>query len=159
MELKLDAPGIGVAEASVVQRPAPAKSERVSPEQKVYADLLDVGMKVGLVMLVISFAVYVLGIVEPHVPLESLPQYWSMPVSEYLRQANVGTGWSWLGLVGKGDFMNFAGIAFLSAITIVCYVRILPMTLRQGEKLFTSILAVEALVLTLGASGILVAGH
>lgn len=159
MELKLDAPGVGTAEAAVVQRPAPAKAERVSLEQKVYADLLDIGMKVGLVMLVISFSLYVLGIVEPHVPLESLPLYWSMPVSEYLRQANVGIGWSWLDLAGKGDFMNFVGIAFLSAVTIVCYVRILPMTVRQGDKVFTAILAVEALVLLLGASGILVAGH
>ena len=136
-----------------------AQRERVLPEQMVYAEWLDRGMKAGLAVLVVSFALYVLGLVSPVVPLEDLPLYWSMPVGQYLETIGVGRGWTWVALIHKGDFMNFFGIAFLSMVTIVCYIRILPYPLRTRDALFSAILAIEVVVLMLGASGILNAGH
>ena len=133
--------------------------EYATSEQLAYAQVLDWGMKIGFVMVVCTFALYVLGGVPPHIPVEQVPQYWSMPVNKYLQAANVHTGWSWLGLIGKGDFMNFLGIAFLSAVTIGCYLRILPMLIRGGDKIFSFIAILEVLVLVLAASGVLVAGH
>jgi len=47
---------------------------KASEEQVAYAKLLDIGMKVGLLMLVISFALYLLGIFTPHVPVSELPK-------------------------------------------------------------------------------------
>jgi hypothetical protein len=135
------------------------KTPSVSEEQLVYAKLLDIGMKAGMAMLLVTFAIYVLGFAQPVVALEDLPKYWSMPVGKYLAATGVGTGWSWVGLIARGDFMNFVGIAFLSAVTIVCYLRILPIPARNGERLFSAILALETVVLILGASGILSAGH
>ncbi len=131
----------------------------ISEEKLAYATLLDWGMKIGFVLLVGSFTLYVLGIAKPHVPLEQLPQYWSMPVNEYLKATNVHTGWSWLHLVHKGDFMNFIGIAFLSAITIVCYLRILPIYLKAKDTVFAIVTIIEVLILVLAASGVLVVGH
>jgi hypothetical protein len=131
----------------------------ISEEKLAYATLLDWGMKIGFVLLVVSFTLYVLGIVKPHIPLEELPQYWSMPVNEYLKATNVHTGWSWLHLVHKGDFMNFIGIAFLSAITIVCYLRILPIYLKTKDTVFAVVTIIEVLILVLAASGVLVVGH
>jgi hypothetical protein len=136
----------------------PAKAQYATPEQLVYADLLDMGMKVGFALLVITFLLYVSGIIEPHVPLSDLPHYWSMPVGEYLRAADVHTGWSWLGLIGKGDFMNFAGIALLGAVTIGCYIRILPLLLKNRDTVYGLVAIAEVLVLALAASGILVGG-
>ncbi|TAN50567.1 MAG: hypothetical protein EPN26_10000, partial [Rhodospirillales bacterium] len=101
---------------------APSKPQ-VSEEQIVYAALLDKGMKAGMALLLVTFALYVTGIVAPVVPLNDLPKYWTMPVGQYLAATGVGTGWSWVGLIGRGDFMNFVGIAFLSAVTIFCYLR------------------------------------
>lgn len=133
--------------------------EYVSPEQLVYAAWLDRGMKVGLAILVATFTVYVLGLAQPLVPLAELPNYWSMPVDKYLAAVGAGTGWSWVRLVGYGDFLNFIGIAFLSGVTILCYLRILPFPVGSRDVLFGSVVAIEVLVLVLGASGILVAGH
>lgn len=135
------------------------KPPAVSEEQIVYAKLLDIGMKAGMALLVVTFAIYVLGLATPVVPLEDLPKYWSMPVGQYLAATGLGTGWSWLGLIGRGDFMNFIGIAFLSGVTILCYFRILPIPFRNREFLFSAILLLETVVLILGASGILSAGH
>jgi hypothetical protein len=131
---------------------------QATEEQLAYAKLLDSGMKLGLLMLVISFAIYVLGIFTPHVPVGELPKYWSMPVKEYLKATDIHTGWSWLHLLGKGDFLNFVGIAFLSGVTILCYMRIIPILFRKKDTVYAVLAIIEVLVLVLAASGILKAG-
>jgi hypothetical protein len=128
-------------------------------EQQIYAYWLDWGMRIGFLMLVASFAAYLLGVFEPHVPVNDLPQMWSLSAREYLDAAGVGTGWSWLALAHKGDFMNFFGIAFLSLVTIACYIRVIPLFLKSGDKVYAGITAATVLVLILAASGLLVVGH
>lgn len=131
---------------------------QATEEQVVYAKLLDIGMKIGLLMLVISFAIYVLGILTPHIPVGDLPKYWAMPVKEYLKATDIHTGWSWIYLLGKGDFLNFTGIAFLSGVTILCYMRIIPILFRKKDTVYAVLAIIEVLVLVLAASGVLKAG-
>jgi len=131
---------------------------KATEEQLEYAKLLDIGMKIGLLMLVISFAIYVLGILTPHIPVGDLPKYWSMPVKEYLKATDIHTGWSWIHLLGKGDFLNFAGIAFLSGVTILCYMRIIPILFRKKDTVYAVLAIIEVLVLVLAASGLLKTG-
>jgi hypothetical protein len=82
-----------------------------------------------------------------------------MPVGSYLKAADIKPGWHWLELVRKGDFINFIGIAFLSAISIACYLRILPIFFRKGDYIYSLIAILEIIVLALAASGLLVVGH
>ena len=131
---------------------------QATEEQLAYAKLLDIGMKLGLLMLVISFAIYVLGIFTPHVPVGDLPKYWSMPVKDYLKATDIHTGWSWIHLLGKGDFLNFVGIAFLSGVTILCYIRIIPILFKKKDTVYAVLAIIEVLVLVLAASGVLKAG-
>lgn len=132
---------------------------RASREQMAYAELLDLGMKAGLVGMIVCFLLYVSGIVPPHVPLDEMPRYWSMPVQEYLEATKVPTGWGWLKLAGKGDYLNFLPVAFLATITIACYLRILPMLNAKGERIFSAIVVAEVAVLLLAVSGYLAGGH
>ncbi|BAZ94597.1 hypothetical protein TspCOW1_04230 [Thiohalobacter sp. COW1] len=134
-------------------------SDYASREQIVYAGLLDAGMKLGFVLLVVTFMLYVFGVITPHVPLEEITHYWSMRAPDYLAAADVPIGWGWLGLAGTGDFLNFVPIAFLSAVTIICYIRVLPILQANGDRPYVVIAALEILVLVLAASGILAAGH
>lgn len=131
---------------------------KATEEQLAYAKLLDIGMKVGLIMLVITFIVYLVGVLTPHIPVNDLPKYWSMPVKDYLKATDIHTGWSWLAMVGKGDFLNFIGIAFLSGVTIFCYMRIIPILFRKKDTVYAVLALVEVLVLVLAASGILKGG-
>lgn len=130
-----------------------------SAEQLVYASWLDVGMKVGFVALVASFAAYLFGLVTPHVAHDEVVRLWTLPVSEYLKATNTHTGWSWVYFIGKGDYLNFVGIAFLSGVTIACYARILPVLFAARDRVYAAIAVVEILVLGLAASGLLVVGH
>ena len=134
------------------------KQIKATEEQIAYAKLLDLGMKVGLLSLIITFVLYIAGILTPHVPVNDLPKYWGMPVKEYLYATNIHPGWSWLGMLGKGDFLNFLGIAFLAGVTMICYIRIIPILFRKKDSVYGILAIIEVLVLGLAASGLLKAG-
>ena len=133
--------------------------EYATPEQLAYADLLDVGIRIGLYLLAGTFILYVLGITPAKVPLSELPSYWSMPADRYSNLVGVGTGWDWLTLIGYGDYLNFLGIAFLSSLTIACYLRVIPFSLQRKDFASGAVLALEVILLSLAASGLLVTGH
>ena len=136
-------------------------------EQLLYARVLEIGMYVGLAVLFITFGLYVSGIVEPVVPLDQVSSYWNQGVHEYLEAVNRDhlhlehppTGWAWVTMLGKGDFLNFVGIAMLGGVTIICYLAIVPALLRKRDFAFVAMTLIEALVLSLAASGVLVVGH
>jgi len=128
-------------------------------EQILYAKVLETGMFIGLLTLLVTFALYVFGVMSPYIPVDKLSQCWNLPVDEYLHTMNIPHGWGWLGLLGHGDFINFIGIVILAGITIVCYLAIIPTLLKNNDKVYAGIALVEALILLLAASGILAVGH
>ncbi len=136
-----------------------AGSEYATQDQIAYAQILDLGMRIGLGALVVCFLIYVSGLLPPQVPLDQVSQFWSQKAHDYLVANQVPVGWGWLRLAGKGDFLNFLPIAFLSAVTIACYARILPMLLAAKDRVYAGIAVMEILVLVLAASGILAVGH
>lgn len=134
------------------------KKIKATEEQLAYAKILDLGMKIGLLALIVTFIVYLTGVLAPHVPVNDLPKYWSLSVHKYLEATGIHPGWSWLGMIGKGDFLNFIGIAFLAGVTVVCYVAIIPILFRKKDTVYGVLAIIEVLVLVLAASGILKAG-
>lgn len=100
------------------------------PEQHIYARWLDVGTRIAFVVLVVSFFVYVFGLLDALVPPQELVRLWGLPVDRYVAATGAPTEWGWLRLLGKGDYLNFVGIAALASITIACYARIIPVLPR-----------------------------
>ena len=124
-----------------------------------YAYLLDWGTRVGLVTLVLSFAAYLLGLLQPHVPLDQLPTLWNLPVSTYLQRTNTPTGWGWLALANKGDMVNHIGISLLMGCSVPALLGLIPLYLKRRDYAYAGICALIVLVLVLAASGILTGGH
>ncbi|MEW5773249.1 MAG: DUF1634 domain-containing protein [Thermodesulfobacteriota bacterium] len=127
-------------------------------EQITYANLLFYGCWGALALMVLTFLIYVSGILAPHVPLEQIASLWGNPVSVYLQKANVPNGWGWVALIGQGDFLNFTGVVVLAGMTIVCYLTLIPAFLKEKQTIFTVIAILEVAVLTLAASGIVGGG-
>ena len=133
---------------------------KASEEQIAYANVLNIGMWFGLALLIITFFVYISGVLPSYVPIDDLPKYWTMRVHDFNVALNAPTGWGWASLVGKGDYLNFIGIAILSGLTILCYLVILPILARKKDRAYVAIAIAEVLVLSLAASGLLkVGGH
>jgi hypothetical protein len=132
---------------------------RVAAEQRIYADWLDWGTRASLVLLVATFCVYVLSLLEPLVAFADLPKVWALPVDAYLAKTGAPSGWGWLGALGKGDFINLAGVAALEVVTLACYLRILPALLKRGAMLEAALAVAQLIVLVAAASGLFASGH
>ncbi|MEW6602001.1 MAG: hypothetical protein AB1499_13595 [Nitrospirota bacterium] len=131
---------------------------KATEEQVLYANILNKGMLFGLIGLVVTFIIYGAGILKPLIPLDQIQNYWVMPVRDYLALSGIKTGWAWLGHLGSGDMLNLLPIAFLSLLTIICYLAILPGLLRKKDTAYVVLAILEVLVLVLAASGILKSG-
>ena len=131
---------------------------KASPAQLRYADTLFYGALLGFVTMLITYALYIFGVLTPQIPLEEMPRLWSQSAAAYRAAGNIPQGWGWLALVGKGDMCNFIGIAFLAALTIFCFVQLAIGLMRQKQWIMAIIAVLEVLVLSLAASGVLVAG-
>ncbi len=131
---------------------------KVRPEQLLYAEILFWGSWGSIALMIITYLLYIFGIMDPYIPIKTIEHLWHLPVDEFLKQTNIQPGWTWITMLGKGDFLNFIGIAILGALTIIGYLTLIPAYLKEGEKVYTAIATVEVLVLLLAASGILGSG-
>jgi hypothetical protein len=131
---------------------------KASGEQMLYANILNKGMIVGILVLLVTYAIYMAGLLPTFIPVEDVPKYWSMSVAAFSHELGTPTGWGWLDSIGKGDYLNFVGIAILAAVTILCYAAIVPGLLRKKDTVLVVIVILEILVLSFAASGILKSG-
>jgi len=131
---------------------------KATEEQVLYANILNMGMLVGLAGLAVTFILYGSGILEPQIPIDQVQTYWILSVNEYLQQSGMQAGWAWFGNLQFGDMLNFLPIAFLSLLTIVCYIAIIPGLIRKKDTAYVVIAVLEIIVLAVAASGILGTG-
>ena len=123
--------------------------------QQTYARWLDAATRAAFAASLAAFAAYASGLAPSFVPLDALPRLWQLPLEQYLAQTGAPEGWGWLQLAGFSDYLNLACIALIGAVTLLCYLAVLPLLLRLGERLQAALVAAQALVLLVAASGVL----
>ena len=109
--------------------------------------------------LVVTFLIHVFELVPPGIALEHLPLYWHLPVDEFLRMTGAPKGWAWIARLGEGDLLNFVGVAILGLVTVVCYLRVLPLFVRARNRAFVAICVAEVMVLLAAALHLVGTGH
>jgi hypothetical protein len=139
-------------------KPGGETAEHDAEVQDVYARWLDAGTRVSFTVSIAAFLLYVSGTLAPQVPLERLPQLWGLPVGEFLRQTAAPSGWDWLPLIGRADYLNLACVALIALVSVLCYLRVVPLLLRLGERLQAAVAIVQVLILLAAASGLLAGG-
>ena len=131
------------------------KSTGATEAQILYANILNAGMLIGFISLITIFILYISGILSPLIPPEKVESYWTLPLHDYLEKSGMEVGWAWFGKLQYGDMLNFVPIAFLSLLTIICYISLIPGLIRKKDTTYTVIAIVEIIVLLVAASGIL----
>lgn len=114
---------------------------------------------IALTALVATFFAYLFQMSEPLIALERLPQVWGLPVDRFREATGGPAGWGWVRFAARGDYANLIGVTLLGLVTVVCYLRILPLLVRQGERTLALLAAAQVLVLLAAASGLLAGGH
>jgi magnesium-transporting ATPase (P-type) len=131
---------------------------RPSKEQIIYANLLLMGMVSGIVIMIITYTIYVTGLLPSYVDMHIISANWGKGVHEYLEITHSPHGWGWIALLGKGDFLNYVGFVLLGIMTILCYLVLVRGYFREKNWIFTAISILEIVVLSLAASGLLGSG-
>ena len=133
-------------------------SLKPSKEQIIYANLLLIGMLAGIMVMVVTYAIYLTGLLPSHVDLATISANWGKGIHEYLEITHSPHGWGWLVLLGKGDFINYLGLVLLGVMTILCYTVLVRGYFRERNWIFTVISILEIVVLCVAASGVLGGG-
>ena len=131
----------------------------VAEEQLRYARVLEWGARIGLVIAVLPFALYLAGVLPGRVPLQDLPTIWSLPLVDYLHRSATPIGWGWIKLAMHGDFASIIGIAILSSVSVACLAAVLPIYTRRSDHVYAILCVLAIGVLVLAASGVLVVRH
>jgi hypothetical protein len=134
------------------------QSLKPSRDQIIYANLLVIGVWSGIFILVTTYAIYLSGLLSPHVDMALIPKIWGKGVAEYLEMTHSPHGWGWITLLSKGDFLNYIGFILLALMTIFCYLVLLRGYIRNKNWIFSIIAFLEIVVLSIAASGILGSG-
>ncbi len=128
-------------------------------EQRRYATWLEWGTRIGLVVLVASFAAYLFGILTPLLPVEQLPALWTLSADELRTSTAVPGGWGWTTLLAHGDMLTFLGIAVLALCSLPALAAIVPVYVRRRDWVYATLCVLEVLVIALAASGFLGGAH
>lgn len=128
------------------------------PEQLRYANILFIGAWIGIFLMIISYIIYLGGILSPHVDPVLIAQNWDKGIDEYLHITHSPHGWAWLNLLSRGDYANFIGLTLLAVLTIFCYFFLIVGYRKRKDWAYFFICILEVLVLALAASGILGSG-
>ena len=134
------------------------KFENLDVQQR-YAVVLRTICNMGLVLLFLTFTLYVFGIVKPLIPLETMSQYWNLPLQEFLQQTGAPRGWQWLDHIKKADYLTFTGLIILAGVSGICYLVLLVDFVKARMALFTLLVIAELLLIVLAASNLFDVGH
>jgi hypothetical protein len=140
------------------QKPVTERPE-VAEEALVYAKVLSVGARVALVVLVVTFAIYLFHECDRCVGWRELPRYWGQPAEEFAAETGMEPGWSWVGKLGCGHHLTYVGVAMLGLVSMVAYLCALPVFWKRREWFYVVVALAEVGVLLVAASGLVGVGH
>lgn len=128
-------------------------------EQERYARFLAAGANSGLVLLIIAFIAYVTGALEPHVPLDRLPELWGQSAAEFSGKVGLPSGWGSFAYIHRGDVINVAGIGMLAMCSVPSLIAVIPVFASRGERIMPVVCTLQIGIIALAASGLLAGLH
>ncbi len=127
--------------------------------QDDFASVLEVLVIIGLVVLVIGFVVYATGLLPAVIPVETVPEIWTMRASEFVEAYPAFEAWEWPSYLANADIISFASLVLLAFTVLFSFVVLFFLFLRRRKPIYAAIVIAEIGVLILAASGTLGGGH
>ena len=126
-----------------------------------YAAIVAWGTQLALAVLVVTFVLYIFGIVEPLVPRPAVVEHWQESAEQFAAATGSPRGWHWLEHITAGDYLCFVGLTVLGVLTIIAFFSLLPAYFKRGNWTYFTIACLQIAVLALAASNLLggLGGH
>lgn len=142
------------AKSAIINQNNVLTNVEVSPEQNRYANILLVCSWAGIIVMLITFLLYMGGLFNPLVKPSDMPLYWGLNVHKYLQATHAPSGWNWLTLINHADYLNLVGLAFLGVVSILGYISLFIDYLRKKDIPYVIMVTLEIIVIVSAASGI-----
>ena len=130
-------------------------NQHASDEQLRYANVLSHGIRIGFVLMIITFVIYIFNIIPPEVPMSELVHQLQKPADEYIADAGLPRRWGWVDLLPASDYLNYLGIILLSGLTLFALLTLLPSYIKAKNFTYVVIIGLELFVILMAPSGIL----
>ena len=129
----------------------------IPEEQKSYAGILDLLIKIGFIGLFLTFCLYIFGIISPLIPKHKIATVWHLSLHEFLAETGVpGKPWAWIKQIWHGDILNYIPVVFILFISLACLARVLPVFVKKRDFPYVIIILLQVGVIVLAASGLFV---
>lgn len=128
-------------------------------EQRWFAWWIEWGGRIGLLWLIVSFSLYITGVLPSTIPPERLAELWNLPLADYLQRSGAPTGWAWLRQINQGEGATLAGVALLAGCAVPALLALMPLFRRRRDLPYLVLCAAQVVVLLLAASGWISGGH
>ncbi len=127
--------------------------------QLTYATVLSWTSTLGIIFVVAGYLIYVFQLLPAAVSPAEIAMQWHLRAAEFHKVVPVPSGWDWITQLGRGDVLSYASIVYLSSVTMMCLVVIIPLFLKEKDRIYTMITILQVLVLVFAATGIISGGH
>lgn len=127
--------------------------------REIYAQTLDFIGKIALLLLSLSFIIYVFRIFDAHIPFHKLLSMCSLSTEEFLAISNYQGGWAWIKLLHKSDYLNYLPVALLSSASLISNIRLIPHLISEKDNKLAAICLIQIFIIFLSASGIIISKH
>lgn len=125
----------------------------LAADERIYLRVLVASTIACSVLLVVTFAAYLLGWLDPVVPIARLPELWSLPAEQFLAASGTPRGWGWLALADHGDLANLVPAALIASIALACVAAVAAHYSARGDRLLAAIAWLQVAVLLVAVSG------
>jgi hypothetical protein len=127
--------------------------------QLAYAAVLGKTSTIGIGIIVVGYALYVLQILPSMASPETVAAHWHLRASELHQAIQMPTGWSWISQLGYGDVLTFASLLYLASVTTICLIVLIPVLLKENDRIYAVITSLQVVILLFAAAGIVSGGH
>ena len=125
---------------------------------RVFAATQGAGVRIGLVLMIVGFTLYVSGVLPPFLPVEDLGRNWGLDADSFTRATGLPTGWGWAALLPHSDMLGLAGLAWMALVVVVAYAALLPVLLRSRDWIYFWLVVAQLAVFAAAAGGWLAGG-
>ncbi len=123
--------------------------------QLAYAKIVYRLANIGIIAMTLSYILYITGYPKPFLPIGKLIQLWEKRSTEFIEITQMPLGFDLIHHLSQSDVISLISIIFVSSITIVGYINMLPYFIKENDLPYTLIIVFQIIVFILAACGIL----
>ncbi len=119
-----------------------------------YALVLEWGSRLGLVLVVTAFLVYLIGLLPSPMGMAEIDRYWGLPLADFVAATGIPTGpGSWITMMGTGYGLAASWAVLFSLVALFAYAAIAVPTILDRDYIYAVFIVLELALMCAAMAG------